>query len=174
VIERHDKTWGELVLATTLAKLPGGQLRTLQLVADNIAVAFSAESQHEQQHRLVLMEERAVIARELHDSLAQNFSYLKIQISRFQMLQAKGASPATALGPSNPVTITTARPSCGSERGPRRERLDLKTLPLKALSWHCGSFPMLLFRLSLRITTSCGHRWRITVTIKLWREIEAL
>ena len=92
VIERHDKAWGELVVATTLAKLPGGQLRTLQLVADNIAVAFSAESQREQQHRLVLMEERAVIARELHDSLAQNLSYLKIQISRFQMLQAKGAS----------------------------------------------------------------------------------
>jgi two-component system nitrate/nitrite sensor histidine kinase NarX len=92
VIERHDKTWGELMVATTLARLPGGQQRTLQLVADNIAVAFSAESQHEQQHRLVLMEERAVIARELHDSLAQNLSYLKIQISRFQMLQAKGAS----------------------------------------------------------------------------------
>lgn len=91
-IERQGERQGELVVTTTLTRLDEGQRRTLQLVADNIAAAFSAESQHEQQHRLVLMEERAVIARELHDSLAQNLSYLKIQISRFQILQTKGAS----------------------------------------------------------------------------------
>lgn len=91
-IERLGERQGELVVTTTLTSLDEGQRRTLQLVADNIAAAFSAESQHEQQHRLVLMEERAVIARELHDSLAQNLSYLKIQISRFQILQTKGAS----------------------------------------------------------------------------------
>lgn len=91
-IERLGERQGELVVTATLTSLDEGQRRTLQLVADNIAAAFSAESQHEQQHRLVLMEERAVIARELHDSLAQNLSYLKIQISRFQILQTKGAS----------------------------------------------------------------------------------
>ena len=91
-IERQGEHQGELVVTTTLPSLEEGQRRNLQLVADNIAAAFSAESQRDQQHRLVLMEERVVIARELHDSLAQNLSYLKIQISRFQMLQAKGTS----------------------------------------------------------------------------------
>jgi two-component system nitrate/nitrite sensor histidine kinase NarX len=91
-IERQGEHQGELVVTTTMPSLEEGQRRNLQLVADNIAAAFSAESQRDQQHRLVLMEERAVIARELHDSLAQNLSYLKIQISRFQMLQAKGTS----------------------------------------------------------------------------------
>lgn len=36
--------------------------------------------------RLALHEERALIARELHDSLAQSLSYLKIQVSRLQSL----------------------------------------------------------------------------------------
>ncbi|MCW8880779.1 MAG: histidine kinase, partial [Sedimenticola sp.] len=35
--------------------------------------------------RLALHEERGVIARELHDSLAQSLSYLKIQVSRLDM-----------------------------------------------------------------------------------------
>ncbi len=88
-IERLEEQWGELVV-TSSRDLPEGQARTLQLVAANIAAAFSAESRHEQQHRLVLMEERTAIARELHDSLAQTLSYLKIQVSRLQMLQARG------------------------------------------------------------------------------------
>lgn len=36
--------------------------------------------QRQQQH-LLLMEERSIIARELHDSLAQVLSYLKIQLT---------------------------------------------------------------------------------------------
>lgn len=90
-IERHGTDWGELVLCSTMQAQPAGQKATLQIVAANIAAAFSAESEHEQRHRLVLMEERNVIARELHDSLAQTLSYLKIQVSRLQMLMAKNA-----------------------------------------------------------------------------------
>ncbi|MGL5225491.1 MAG: nitrate/nitrite two-component system sensor histidine kinase NarQ [Aeromonas sp.] len=43
-----------------------------------------------QQQRLLLMEERAVIARELHDSLAQALSYLKIQSTLLKRSYAKG------------------------------------------------------------------------------------
>ena len=39
-----------------------------------------------QVEKLILMEERATIARELHDSLAQSLSYLKIQVSRLKRL----------------------------------------------------------------------------------------
>ncbi|ENY70382.1 nitrate/nitrite two-component system sensor histidine kinase NarQ [Aeromonas diversa] len=43
-----------------------------------------------QHQRLLLMEERAVIARELHDSLAQALSYLKIQATLLKRSFAKG------------------------------------------------------------------------------------
>lgn len=43
-----------------------------------------------QQQRLLLMEERAVIARELHDSLAQALSYLKIQSTLLKRAFTKG------------------------------------------------------------------------------------
>ncbi len=42
-----------------------------------------------QTEQLILMEERATIARELHDSLAQSLSYLKIQVSLLKRLIAK-------------------------------------------------------------------------------------
>lgn len=42
-----------------------------------------------QAEQLLLMEERATIARELHDSLAQSLSYLKIQLSLLKRVMAK-------------------------------------------------------------------------------------
>ncbi|MGY3914965.1 nitrate/nitrite two-component system sensor histidine kinase NarQ [Aeromonas australiensis] len=48
-----------------------------------------------QQQRLLLMEERAVIARELHDSLAQALSYLKIQSTLLKRSYAKGLQDKT-------------------------------------------------------------------------------
>lgn len=69
------------------------QIDLLQAVASHIATALSLGRQREQQHRIALMEERATIARELHDSLAQALSYLKIQISRLQSLIDRGGEP---------------------------------------------------------------------------------
>jgi two-component system nitrate/nitrite sensor histidine kinase NarX len=40
---------------------------------------------------LALFEERSAIARELHDSLAQSLSYLKIQVTRLSSLRKSGA-----------------------------------------------------------------------------------
>ena len=61
------------------------QLPLLETVARQIAAALRASEQTEQRHRLALLEERNAIARELHDSLAQSLSYLKIQVSRLQI-----------------------------------------------------------------------------------------
>lgn len=58
-------------------------------VADQIATGLSVKQQREQSRRLALMNERTVIARELHDSLAQALSYLKIQVTLLQKLRGK-------------------------------------------------------------------------------------
>lgn len=73
---------------------PGGlpepwKLRLAEAVADQVASALTRSSQSREKRRLALMKERAVIARELHDSLAQSLSYLKIQVSRLQKLTRK-------------------------------------------------------------------------------------
>lgn len=60
-------------------------------VCDLMASAFSRDLRMDQTWRLLLVEERATIARELHDSLAQALSYLKMQVSRWQTLSDRGA-----------------------------------------------------------------------------------
>lgn len=77
-------------------KLETWQMRLLKSVADQFAVSLSLRDQQEQSRRLVLMHERTVIARELHDSLAQALSYLKIQVARLEKLlkQPQGAEKA--------------------------------------------------------------------------------
>ncbi|MCU7905277.1 MAG: type IV pili methyl-accepting chemotaxis transducer N-terminal domain-containing protein [Candidatus Thiodiazotropha sp. (ex Epidulcina cf. delphinae)] len=60
------------------------QERLLETVASHVALAINVARQVTQNRKLSLMEERSVIARELHDSIAQSLSYLKIQVSRLE------------------------------------------------------------------------------------------
>jgi len=64
------------------AELQDWQTRLLEAVADHIGIAINIAQRTTQSRRLALLEERSVIARELHDSLAQSLSYMKIQVSR--------------------------------------------------------------------------------------------
>lgn len=65
------------------------QRQLVQSVADQLAVALSLQNQQDNARRLALVHERTVIARELHDSLAQALSYLKIQVTRLNHGLAK-------------------------------------------------------------------------------------
>lgn len=62
------------------------QLRIVEAVARHIASALASAQRDEERHRLALLDERSVIARELHDSLAQALSFLNIQVTRLQKL----------------------------------------------------------------------------------------
>ena len=62
-----------------------------------ISTALSLRKQRQQEHQLILFEERSTIARELHDSLAQSLSYLKIQVSVLERhLKNVGSEPVKA------------------------------------------------------------------------------
>lgn len=66
--------------------------RLLNALSDQLATAVYLQRRIEEQQQVSLMSERTVIARELHDSLAQSLSYLKMQVARLERLQAKEAS----------------------------------------------------------------------------------
>lgn len=73
----------------TIRQSPGKALliwqqKLAQSTADQLAISLSIEESREQGHRFAMLSERTVMARELHDSLAQSLSYLKIQVTRLQ------------------------------------------------------------------------------------------
>ena len=72
------------------------QQRLMETVASHIAMGLNMAQQASRSRMLSLLEERSVIARELHDSLAQSLSYLKIQVSRLDLVLAE-KDPKTAL-----------------------------------------------------------------------------
>lgn len=77
------------------AALQEWQHNLIQSVADQISMALSLDNRGEQERRVSLLNERTIIARELHDSLAQSLSYLKIQVTRLQKAHDKGVNEET-------------------------------------------------------------------------------
>ena len=59
-------------------------LQLTQTTAMLMALALTGWSRGQEERRGALLEERAAIARELHDSLAQSLAFLKIQVARLQ------------------------------------------------------------------------------------------
>ena len=65
-------------------ELQSWQKQVLETIAHHVASALASAKRAEERHRLAVLEERSVIARELHDSLAQSLSFMKIQVVRLQ------------------------------------------------------------------------------------------
>ncbi|OOR91099.1 hypothetical protein B0181_04000 [Moraxella caviae] len=66
----------------------------LAALANLVALSFVSSQQQKQAEELILSEERNTFARELHDSLAQTLSYLKVQAA---MLKTLGEQEKTVL-----------------------------------------------------------------------------
>ena len=86
-----------------LLQLPAGtqieewKLKLLESIGHHIGAAFAAAKRSDERRGIALLEERSVIARELHDSLAQSLTYLNIQVTRLkQQLGASGMREQTA------------------------------------------------------------------------------
>ena len=77
-------------------RLEDWQRQLVEALSRHMGMALGAARRSEQERLLALQEERSVIARELHDSLAQALSYMKIQVSLLQPVLADPARSAQA------------------------------------------------------------------------------
>jgi len=74
-----------------LAQLPPGrhlshdQQQLVDTLVEQITATLALDRHQDKQQQLLVMEERATIARELHDSIAQSLSCMKMQVSCLQM-----------------------------------------------------------------------------------------
>lgn len=74
-----------------LAQLPPGkhlshdQQQLVDTLVEQLTATLALDRHQEHQQQMMVMEERATIARELHDSIAQSLSCMKMQVSCLQM-----------------------------------------------------------------------------------------
>jgi two-component system nitrate/nitrite sensor histidine kinase NarX len=92
-IQTRETYFGEFT-AQFLPHSPPTQsdIKLVETIVENLAISMSLELKAEQEQHLSLIEERSVIARELHDSLAQSLSYLKIQVARLHIMRKKNVN----------------------------------------------------------------------------------
>lgn len=90
--------------------LEAWQRPVLESWAKQLATALNLRDRLREGRRLAVHEERSILARELHDSLAQSLSYLKIQAMRLEQALAAGRQgrlpgPADASAQAGPGVI---------------------------------------------------------------------
>ena len=79
-----SRSYGLLILKTGDISLDEWQTSTIQMISEQIGAAITIARATIKEKENILTHERSSIARELHDSLAQSLSYLKIEVSRIQ------------------------------------------------------------------------------------------
>lgn len=98
LVHRDDK-FGFLYVRTGAgAGLDSWQYQLLKAVAETLSTAYAFHHTLGRERRVVLHEERSTIARELHDSLAQSLSYMKMEVARMKKLMQRGAEPEKVAG----------------------------------------------------------------------------
>jgi two-component system nitrate/nitrite sensor histidine kinase NarX len=97
-VEDRDRRFGVLIVDLVTCggeaqALEPWQARLLGTLAGNLGTALQLHERMRQGRRLALHEERGILARELHDSLAQSLTYLKIQAARLAVTLDQGDEP---------------------------------------------------------------------------------
>jgi two-component system nitrate/nitrite sensor histidine kinase NarX len=124
-INKGNKSFGKLVWEIPQDFiLEFWQEELLKTMSNLIATSSDIEHKRRAESRLEIMEERAVIARELHDSLAQSLSYLKLQTSLLNKQHCKGL-------PQEEITSTITEISKGTNQAYKQLREILTTFRLK-------------------------------------------
>jgi two-component system nitrate/nitrite sensor histidine kinase NarX len=101
VIADQQARYGTLwAVAGNAGGLEAWQRPVLESWAKQLATALNLRDRLREGRRLAVHEERSILARELHDSLAQSLSYLKIQAMRLE--QALAPSPVAGKTPTDP------------------------------------------------------------------------
>lgn len=83
------------IMLRSRAPLPADKARLIETVGHHVSNALINMRRAEEKHRLAVLEERSVIARELHDSIAQSLSYLRIQVTRLEKCIEQGCDART-------------------------------------------------------------------------------
>jgi two-component system nitrate/nitrite sensor histidine kinase NarX len=96
-LSEGGKVYGIMLLQRPAqAPVEEWKMKLLASIGHHIGAALATAKRSDEQRRIALLEERSVIARELHDSLAQSLSYLKIQVARLKsQLEASDARDQT-------------------------------------------------------------------------------
>jgi two-component system nitrate/nitrite sensor histidine kinase NarX len=89
-------------------RLSDEQCQLMNTLVEQLTSVLAIERQVDHQQQLMLMEERAAIARELHDSIAQSLTCLKMQTSCLQMQGAELPPASLALVQQMREEINTA------------------------------------------------------------------
>jgi len=128
-----------------LATLPTGrhlshdQQQLVDTLVEQLTATLALDRHQEKQQQLIVMEERATIARELHDSIAQSLSCIKMQVSCLQMQD-------DALPPTSKELLTQIRNELNTSWVQLRELLTTFRLQLNepglrpALESSCQEF----------------------------------
>lgn len=127
--DRHQEFGALWVALGPDCRLEPWQQPLLESLAGQLATALNLEGRMHERHRLALHEERSILARELHDSLAQSLSYLKIQTARLEAVLRAPAGRGEASVPTPDEILIEIRD--GINRAYRQLRELLTTFRLK-------------------------------------------
>lgn len=90
-LKNRDDSYGFIYVRTRDGvELESWQYQLLKTVAETLSTAFAFHHTLGQERRVILHEERSTIARELHDSLAQSLSYMKLEVARLKKMIERG------------------------------------------------------------------------------------
>jgi two-component system NarL family sensor kinase len=108
-------------------ELDDGELSLLRTIGDMLGVAVERARLHARRLEAAQTEERNRLAREIHDTIAQDFSAIAFQLEAAEALLAQGAEPERV---RRSVTAALGLARKGLEEA-RRSVLDLRAAPLE-------------------------------------------